>query len=136
MSDSTKRSLNDDHHGYVDLTSPFSNDEYICEQCGIRLALFPQAQTINPHAGISYICPQCHNITDTSLAGMQREDKIKPLDIAVPTFVIVPEQKGSELLFKDVQQTDHDPEPQEEELLKAQGATIISKKVEAHNDFG
>lgn len=133
MSDTRNRSPNiREQHKYIDLSAT-PEPVYICETCGVRLAYFPQAQTINPHAGKSYICPRCQEITDSSLFGLQHADEIRPIDIAMPVFTVVPESKGNEILFKPYD--DHDPEPQEEEILKAQGATIISKRVEAKNDF-
>lgn len=134
--------LKDNHHEYIDLSSILtSNDEYVCEQCGIRLLLYPQAHAITPLSrGPSYICPKCHMITDSSLTSMQHEDKIKPFDVAVPAFAIVPEKKGTEILFESARcgnnDHDHDPESQEEEILKAKGATIISKRIDAKSDFG
>ena len=136
MLDRMNRLLNDrgrDEHKYLDLSNTSANDEYVCETCGVSLALYPQARIANPHAGISYICPKCHNVTDSSLTGLPHADKIKPLDLAVPVFTFIPEDKGDLHLLESY--TDHDFEPQEEEILKSKGATIISKKIEVKNDF-
>jgi hypothetical protein len=139
MLDSKKRYLKDkdkNRHTFIDISNYSGSEQYVCEYCGTYLVLFPQARIANPHAGISYICPQCHNVTDSALKGLQHADEIKPLDIATPSFNIVPEKKGSDILFRQYYDVnDHDPEPQEEAILKAQGATIIEKKIEATNDF-
>lgn len=126
-------------HSFVDISTILASNEaqqYVCEDCGIPLLLYPKGQLDNPYSrGTFYICKQCHVITDSSMKGMQHEDKIKPLDIAIPSFVMVPEKKGSELLFDPEYGQPIDPEPQEEERLKAQGCTILYKQVIAKSDF-
>lgn len=121
-------------HDFIDLTIYKGQTQvYLCDDCGVHLLPFPQYQMINPHAkGPIFICPLCHMIVDVSLGAPQHADDIKPIDVATPSFEIVPEEKGDKRLF--IKEEDHDPEPQEEEILRAQGATIISKKVDAKRD--
>jgi len=114
----------------LDLTKLNPEPKYICEDCGIHLLYYPQATEIVKFAGKPYICPQCHMLTDSTFGKMQHADDIKPINLSAPTFNMVKESKGLEIPPSH----DGDPEPQEEEILKAKGATIISKRVEAKRD--
>lgn len=53
-------------------------------------------------------------------------ESVQPLDLSPPSFVIVPEDKGNDVLHPP----EYDPEPQYEQMLKSRGATIISKKIQ------
>ena len=54
-------------------------------------------------------------------------DKVEPINLSPPVFVMIPEDKGDKHILR--QQQDYDPEPDEEKWLKNIGATLISKTV-------
>ena len=108
---------------------------YMCDLCGDELLPYPQAQIDNPFArGPCFICPSCHQVLDASLIDIPHIDDIQPILMGNPSIEFMNEEKGLSRKSYD-QDNVKDPEPQEEELLKQIGATIISKKVEAKNDF-
>ena len=112
----------------VDLTQFNPEQDYLCEDCGIVLGLFPShlAAELYPfERGPHYICPQCHLVTDLAQEKPRMLEDIQPLDVSAPTFVIVPEEKGDKI----IQPKSYDPEPEEDQWLKNIGATLISKKI-------
>lgn len=115
----------------VDLTQYNAEPDYLCEDCGCVLALYPShlaAEYWPTERGPHYICPECHIVIDSSLEKPAILEDIKPLDLSAPAFIMVPEDKGTTL----VQPKPYDPEPDEEQWLKNIGATLISKKVEVN----
>lgn len=113
----------------VDLTQYEPEPQYLCEDCGIVLGLFPEhlaALNWPLERGPHYICPNCHMIIDSSAEKPAMLEDIKPIDVSPPTFMIVPEDKGTRLM----QPREYDPEPEEDQWLKNIGATLISKKIE------
>ena len=76
--------------------------------------------------GPHYICPQCHIIIDFSQFKPPALESVQPLDLSAPSFVIVPEDKGSNI----VRPEPYDPEPNEDQWLKNISATLISKKIQ------
>lgn len=116
----------------LDLTNTLAPPAYVCDDCGIQLALFLQAAEYFPmERGPHYICPKCHQVTDTAMTKPQGMDAIRPLDVGPPAFAIVPDDKGDKMLI----QQPYDPEPQEEQYLKNIGATLIDKRIEVKSDF-
>jgi hypothetical protein len=76
--------------------------------------------------GPHYICPKCHIIIDFSQFKPPVLESVQPLDLSVPSFVIVPENKGVDIIHHEP----YDPEPNEDQWLKNIGATLISKKIQ------
>ena len=67
-------------------------------------------------------------ITDIAQNKPKGLDDIQPIDLKPTSFVMVPEDKGDNL----VKVKEYDPEPQEEAYLKSIGATLISKKIQVY----
>jgi hypothetical protein len=103
----------------------------LCDECGDQvLAEYPQYKLQNPHAaGPCYICPKCHRVYDKSLGDVLFADFIKPVDTSPARIMFADERPDSSLGRRFEKARDLDPEPQEEERLRAQGATIIDKRV-------
>ena len=113
----------------VDLTRFNPEQEYVCEDCDCTLLLYPEhlsAQHYPLERGPHYLCPICHMITDSSQYKPMALESVQPLDLSAPSFVIVEEDKGSNI----VRPEPYDPEPNEEQWLKNIGATLISKKIQ------
>lgn len=117
----------------LDLTGFRNEQRYVCEDCNVQLALYPNGAIDFPmQRGPHYICPQCHIVIDTAMTKPQGMDEIKPVDMSPPSFVIVPEDKGE---LNVQRRGEYDPEPDEDRWLKNMGATLISKKIDVKSDF-
>lgn len=116
-------------HKILDLTKLRTETSYVCDECNVILLKFPQADPSLMYKD-PYICPSCHMVTDAAFEKLEHSDEIKPVDLSPPKFNMVKEQKGL-----DTQHLEYDIEPQEEEQLKKQGATIISKRIDVRRDY-
>lgn len=107
---------------------------YECEYCEVQLFPYPKAQIDNPYAGPSFICPKCGTITDSSYTGMRAQVQVEPVDVGDSTadnvIETIPEDRGLSFDAKE-----YDPEPNEEEHIKAMGGKIIDKKITASRDY-
>lgn len=141
-----KKSESEDMHDILDLTginlASSSDIRYVCKECKPEQILipFPQAQIANPFAGPSYRCPSCSTVYDSSLLKLPRaakpvrstigSEKDSANDFIVDT---IPENSG--LVIED-EYDKYNPEPFEDEFLKAQGATIIESRIELTDSNG
>jgi hypothetical protein len=127
-----------DKHDIVDVATDIiqaqaSNIKYICKECeGSQLREYPQAQLYNPHAGRSYICPTCNKVYDSSLEKLPKAVKkvrsnVASAEESTPFIEIINENGG--IREEQDEYDKYNPEPNEEEQLKAEGATIIESKI-------
>lgn len=131
MSDIMKK----EHRDILDLTKYNSEPLYLCDECGVYLLSYPAAQLTQPYAkGPFYICPKCHMVTDIAKSNPPHADDIQPIDVPdiESSLTFIPEDK--EVLHRNLAEP-IDPEPQDEERIKNQGGTIISKRVIAKRDY-
>ena len=113
----------------VDLTRFDAEHQYVCEDCNITMLLYPShlsAQHYPLERGPHYVCPNCHLIIDLAQYKPPILESVQPLDLSAPSFVVVPENKGNDIIHPEP----YDPEPQEDQWLKNIGATLISKKIQ------
>ena len=114
----------------IDLSQIQEEYVFLCDEDETLLALYPQYQLQNPHAkGPTYICPKCHIVYDQSLGNMQFADIIKPIETSAPRIMFVEEQPDLMLARRLQKVRESDPEPQEAQRLRNQGATIIDERV-------
>lgn len=107
--------------------------KYECQYCEVQLFPYPQAQLTNPYAGLSFICPKCGTVTDSSYTGMRAQVQVEPVDVgdnSRDALETIPEEAGIIITNKD-----YDPEPQEDEWIKSLGGKIIDKKITASRDY-
>jgi hypothetical protein len=119
----------------IDLAGVQQTDRiFECEFCSVALLPYPALRIQNPYAGDGYICPQCGTITDSSYTPMRAQVRIEPVDVGDSSNVLetVPEDKGR--AFDDRPQP-YDPEPQEDEQIKAMGGKILNRRVVVNRDY-
>jgi hypothetical protein len=105
-----------------------------CEFCSVALLPYPQLRISNPYAGDGFICPQCGTITDSSYTAMRAQVRVEPVDVgggdSSNVLETIPEEKGLKL-----ERQVYDPEPQEDEQIKAMGGKILNKRVVVNRDY-
>lgn len=103
-----------------------------CEFCNVALLPYPALRIQNPYAGDGFICPQCGTITDSSYTGMRAQVRVMPVDVGDSTDVLetIPEIKGITLEHQV-----YDPEPQDDEQIRAMGGTITDKRITVKRDY-
>jgi hypothetical protein len=117
----------------IDLTQTTqTTPTFECEFCSVALMPYPQLKLSNPYAGDGYICPRCGIVTDSSYKGMRAQVRVEPVDVGMDSDIldVIPEDKG-----KAWHHEIYDPEPNEEEQIKAMGGKIIDKTVVVHRDY-
>jgi hypothetical protein len=149
----TAADIDDNSDKVIDLasTQKEAQDEsktYICSECGKDLVLDTTYRLRNPYGGEGYYCS---NINKCSMFG-------KVLDISIEKLKVKPRPvKGAISNLRDASQESiietiaedkglqqpiedeydkYNPEPFEDELLKAQGATIIESRIELTDSSG
>jgi len=135
------------HHDIIDLTSitnsSATDNRYICKECQPTEQLlipYPQAQIENPFAGPSYICPSCSTVYDSSLVKLPRAAKPVKSTIgseidSMTDFVIETVEENRGLIVEDEYEK-YNPDPLEDEWIKAQGGTIIDSRIELTDSSG
>jgi hypothetical protein len=140
-SKSNKAIAKQDNHDIIDLASSITeakaaNNTFLCKYCIGPLLPYPKNQIDNPHAGPSYICTKCGTVVESSLEKLPKASKKvvvssigSPQNVA-PFIEMVPENATKGLNPIEDEYDKYNPEPNEEEQLKAMGATIIESKIE------
>jgi hypothetical protein len=133
-----------DRHDIVDIATDINeakaaNNKFICKECASEeiLLRYREAEIENPHAGPSYICPVCTRIYDSSLEKLPKASRRVTSSIGSPANVTpfietINENAGEGLLNrrKDEYSEINDRfEPNEDEQIRAMGATIIDSKI-------
>lgn len=127
------------------MNSSATDNRYICKECQPQeeqlLVAYPQAQIENPFAGPSYRCPNCGTVYDSSLVKLPRSARKVRSTIGsdrdfASNFVIetVPENRGLSIVEDEYDK--YDPEPDEEEIIKGMGGTIIDSRIELTDSSG
>jgi hypothetical protein len=135
-----KEAISQDKHDVIDLASSINeakasanNNTFLCKYCIEPLVFYPQARIDNPHAGPSYICPKCGVVVDSSLEKLPKASKKVTSSIGSPTNNIPFIETIAENAGQNTRESEYDkynPEPDEEEQLKAMGATLIESRIE------
>lgn len=137
--------------GITDLTSLGQESQYrepklyLCEFCDVPLIEKKDDITFLGSGNKRYICPRCGNTSDLIAGGISRikaaeaphtvvgdnilESTITPQMEVIENSRNINKIKGT-LFVREVNEIDQlDPEPREEEELRAQGAKILKKTI-------
>jgi RNase P subunit RPR2 len=134
------------HHDIIDVATSISQAQtasirYTCKYCPDATATllpYPQARVQHPHAGPSYICPKCGTVYDSSLEKLPRAAKrvTGAIEAAeTPPFIETIDERAGVQDRQD-EYDKYNPEPNEEEQIKAMGATLIESKIEITDTQG
>ncbi len=123
-------------HTPVDLAglledSRIAQRNYECPLCNdVALLPYPKLRLENPYAGDGYICPKCGTITDSSYTGMRIQVRTgEPVDVGMSSDSYIETIDEQKAFSFSANNTVKDPEPDEDERIKAQGGTIINKRI-------
>jgi hypothetical protein len=94
----------------------------------------------SPYAGPSYKCPSCDTVYDSSLVKLPRA--AKPVRSTIGSerdsqtdFIIETVEENRGLIVEDEYEK-YNPDPNEDEMIKAQGGTIIDSRIELTDSSG
>jgi hypothetical protein len=141
----SKRLNDDDINGITDLASISTevDKEYICKYCKQELLVeYPEAQVENPFAGLSFICPKCNRVYDSSLEKLPT--KPRPIRSSLGQQMISNNNEITPLfetiaLSFDLANDEYgalDPEGDTDERMKAEGWHIIDSRIELIDSHG